>query len=368
MVKFILSQIKQYKKSTILSAFFTILEVVMELITPLLMAIVIDEGIQSSNLNNIYKYIFIMLIAAIIAVILGVLSSKYAADASSGVACILREGMYKNIQTFSFSNIDKYSTAGLITRLTTDVTNFQNAYQMIIRMCVKAPITLICAFAMVIFINAKISFIFFIAMIFLSIVIGLIIYKTLPLFSKVFEKYDNLNTDIQENISAIRVVKSYTRENYEKEKFNKSAYIIYKLFVKAESILALNSPTMMTSMYALIIAISWFGAKFIVLGTSTTGELTSLFTYISNILMSLMLLSMIFVMVSMSYASTKRIYEVLKEKTDIENPKNPIYEIENGDITFENVYFSYKKNNKYTLSNINLKIKQGQTIGIVGST
>ena len=284
MLKTLLKQIKQYRNASVLAAVFTVLEVILELIIPMLMASVIDNGIESGNINNVYVYGLCMIMTAVLGLVCGVLAGRYAAIASAGVASNIRDGMYENIQTFAFSNIDKYSTAGLITRLTTDVTNLQNAYQMIIRMCVRAPISLISALIMALYISAKMGGIFCIAIVFLTAVIAFILWKTIPIFSRVFQKYDDLNASVQENVTAIRVVKSYVREDYEKEKFNKAASLIYKLYVKAESRLALNNPAMMTAMYGCIIAISWVGAKMIVSGSLTTGELTSLFSYVTNIL------------------------------------------------------------------------------------
>ena len=370
MLKTLLKQIKQYRKASVLAAVFTVLEVILELIIPMLMASVIDNGIESGNINNVYFYGLCMIMTAVLGLVCGVLAGRYAAIASAGVASNIRDGMYENIQTFAFSNIDKYSTAGLITRLTTDVTNLQNAYQMIIRMCVRAPISLISALIMALYISAKMGGIFCIAIVFLIAVIVFILWKTIPIFSRVFQKYDNLNASIQENVTAIRVVKSYVREDYEKEKFNKAVSLVYKLYVKAESLLALNNPSMMTAMYGCIIAISWVGAKMIVSGSLTTGELTSLFSYVTNILISLMLISMIFVMVSMSFASAKRIAEVLDEKPDLKNPDSPAMVVENGNVQFNHVSFSYKKdgNGKKVLADINIDIKQGEVIGIVGST
>lgn len=370
MLKTLLKQIKQYRKASVLAAVFTVLEVILELIIPMLMASVIDNGIESGNINNVYFYGLCMIMTAVLGLACGVLAGRYAAIASAGVASNIRDGMYENIQTFAFSNIDKYSTAGLITRLTTDVTNLQNAYQMIIRMCVRAPISLISALIMALYISAKMGGIFCIAIVFLTAVIAFILWKTIPIFSRVFQKYDDLNASVQENVTAIRVVKSYVREDYEKEKFNKAASLIYKLYVKAESRLALNNPVMMTAMYGCMIAISWLGAKMIVSGGLTTGELTSLFSYVTNILISLMLISMIFVMVSMSFASAKRIAEVLDEKPDLKNPDSPAMVVENGNVQFNHVSFSYKKdgNGEKVLSDINIDIKQGEVIGIVGST
>lgn len=369
-VKTLMKQIRQYKKPSILSAAFTVLEVILELMIPLLMASVIDEGIEAHNMSNVYIYGGGMLVMAVLGLGCGILAGKYAAEASAGVACNLRDGMYENIQSFSFSNIDKYSTAGLVTRLTTDVTNVQNAYQMIIRMCVRAPISLTFALSMAVLISARISLIFAVAIAFLVTALGLIMYKTIPVFAQVFQKYDDLNASVQENVTAIRVVKSYVREEYEKSKFDKAVNNLYSLFVKAEGRLAFNNPSMMTAMYGCIVAISWFGAKMIINGSLTTGELTSLFSYVMNILVSLMLLSMIFVMVSMSIASAKRIAEVLNENTDLRNPENPCYEIIDGSVEFQHVDFSYKAegSGELVLTDIDIHVNSGETVGIIGST
>lgn len=369
MLKTILAQVKQYKLASILSIVFAAAEVVMEVIIPLLTARIIDNGISVGNIRNVYIYGGAMILAACLSLSFGVLAGKFAAKASTGVACNLRDSMYENIQSFSFANIDKFSTAGLVTRLTTDVTNVQNAYQMIIRMCVRAPFTLIAALFMSMLISVKISMIFVAAIIFLAVILGSIIAKVMPLFNSVFQKYDDLNASVQENVSAIRVVKAFVREDYEKGKFQSAADNLYKMFVKAESFLAFNNPAMMVSVYGCITAIGWFGAKMINSQTLTTGELTQLLQYVMSIMMSLMMLSMIFVMVTMSVASIKRIAEVLNEKSDLANPENPVYEIENGDVEFRNVAFAYnKKSKKPVLSNINLKINGGETIGIIGGT
>jgi ATP-binding cassette subfamily B protein len=304
-----------------------------------------------------------------VSLLFAVLAGRFGATASSGFASNVREAMYENIQTYSFSNIDKYSTAGLVTRLTTDVTNLQNSYQMILRMCVRAPFMLVCALIACFSINAKLSLIFIVAIIFLVSALAFIITHTMKIFDVVFKKYDALNASVQENVSAIRVVKAYVREDYENEKFTAAAENLYKLFVKAESLLAFNNPVMMVSVYGCIIGISWFGAHFIVNGAMTTGDLSAMFSYVMSILMSLMMLSMVFVMITMSMASARRIVEVIDEKSDIENPKEPVMEVADGSITFKNVQFSYKNGTgKNTLSDINLDIKSGETIGIIGGT
>lgn len=369
MVKTLMGEIRKYKKDSLLTPLFAALEVIMEVLIPFITAVIIDQGIEAGNVHKVYQYGGAMIVMALLSLTFGVLAGKYAASASSGFACNLRDGMYENIQTFSFANIDKYSTAGLVTRMTTDVTNVQNAYQMILRIAVRAPMTLICSMIMCMIINAKLSLIFLAAIGVLAVVLILIMTRTTKIFDIVFQKYDALNASVQENVSAIRVVKAYVREEHEDDKFTKAAENLYKLFVKAEGILALNNPAMMLVIYGCILALSWFGAKFIVVGSLTTGELTSMFSYIMSIMMSLMMLSMIFVMISMSAASGRRIAEVLTEEPDIVNPENPSTEIRDGSIDFHHVGFSYKKNSEEeTLSDIDLHIKSGETIGIIGGT
>ncbi len=369
MLKTILAQVRQYKLPSVLSIVFAAAEVVMEVILPLLTAGIIDEGINAGNLSKVYLYGGLMILAALLSLTFGILAGKFAAQASTGVACNLRDAMYENIQTYSFANIDKFSTAGLVTRLTTDVTNIQNAYQMIIRICVRAPFTLVSALVMSMLVSVKVSMVFIVAIIFLGCILAVIIRTTMPLFDKVFHRYDDLNASIQENVSAIRVVKAFVREEYENTKFEKAAENIYKMFVKAESNLAFNNPAMMISVYGSILLISWFGAKMITVRDLTTGELTQLFQYVMSILISLMMISMIFVMLSMSIASIRRICEVLNETSDLANPKHPICSVDNGSVVFENVSFSYRKDSqKSVLSNINLDIRAGETIGIIGGT
>lgn len=369
-IKTLLKEVGQYKTVSGLTVLFTAFEVTLELIIPMLMAALIDEGIEKGDISSVYLYGGLMLFAAVLSLISGVSAGKFAADASAGVACNLRDHMYENIQTYAFPNIDKYSTAGLVTRLTTDVTNVQNAWQMLIRICVRAPISLIFALCMSVMISARISTVFAVAIVFLAFVLIFIMVKTMPLFTKVFEKYDNLNASVQENVTAIRVVKSFVREDYEKEKFKKAADTLYRMFVKAEGILALNNPSMYLAMYGCIIALSWFGAKMIVGGTLTTGQLTSLFSYVTNILMALMVLSMVFVMVTMSAASARRIAEVLNETPDIVQPEEPVTEIVDGSIDFEHVSFTYKKggSGEMVLDDVDLHIHSGETIGILEST
>ncbi len=369
MVKTLLGQVKQYKKASLLTPLFTALEVVMEVLIPWVTSLIIDRGIEAGNIQQVYFYGGIMVIMAMASLTFGILAGKYAASASSGLACNLREGMYENIQRFSFSNIDKYSTAGLVTRLTTDVTNVQNAYQMILRMCTRAPLMLISAMVMCFFINARLSLVFVAAIVVLGLALALIILKTTKIFDQVFKKYDALNESVQENVSAIRVVKAYVREDYENTRFSKAATNLYRLFVKAEGILAFNNPVMMFVIYGCILGISWLGAQMIVVGSLTTGELTAMFSYIMNIMMSLMMLSMIFVMVTMSLASCRRIAEVLEEQADIKDPVRPLTDVESGSIDFEQVHFAYKKGSgKETLSAIDLHIRAGETIGIIGGT
>lgn len=365
----ILNQIKQYKKATVLTPIFTALEVIMEVLLPFITAMIIDKGLQQENMNAVYQYGAIMIVMAICSLFFGAMAGKYAASASSGLACNLRESMYERIQTFSFSNIDKFSTAGLVTRMTTDVTNVQNAFQMIIRIAVRAPLMMITSMIMCFLIHAQLSLVFLAGIFFLAIILIIILKKASSVFDIVFQKYDDLNASVQENISAIRVVKAYVREDYEDNKFKKAANKLYELFVKAESLVAINNPAMMLVVYACITAVSWFGAKFIVAGDMTTGELTSLFSYIMSVMMSLMMFSMIFVMITMSSASIHRISEVLREISSLDNPNSPVMELKDGSIDFEHVNFSYKKGTgKETLKDINLHIKSGETIGIIGGT
>ena len=369
MVKTLFRQIKQYKKVSILTPIFTALEVVMEVAIPFVIAYIIDDGISAGNMGNVYLYGGLMLVIAFLSLLFGALAGKYAAAASSGFACNLREGMYENIQRFSFSNIDKFSTAGLVTRMTTDVTNLQNAYQMVLRIAVRAPVMLICSLAMCFFINAEMSSVFLVAIAVLAVGLIFIMLTTMKIFDQVFRKYDDLNASVQENVSAIRVVMAFVREEHENEKFSKAAQNLYRMFVKAESRLAFNTPLMMLVIYSCMIGLSWLGAHNIVAGTLTEGELTSMFTYVMSVLMSLMMLSMIFVMITMSLASGRRIVEVLEEKPDITNPQNPVMEVESGDIDFNQVNFSYKHGSgEDTLRNIDLHIKSGETIGIIGGT
>lgn len=369
MIKTLGTQIKEFKRDSILTPIFMILEVIMEMIIPLLMASIIDEGVEKGNIRHICIVGGCMILAALGGLFAGIMGGKCAANASAGFARNLRNAMYENIQTFSFSNIDKFSTAGLITRLTTDVSNMQNAYQMLLRMFTRAPSSLICAMIMAFSINARLSLIYLAAVILLGGCLFLIMSHTTKYFQQVFKKYDELNASIQENVAGIRVVKAYVREDYENKKFSKASKNVYQMFVKAEKILTLNSPLMQFTVYGCILGISWLGAKMIVVNSLTTGELMSLLTYCMNILMSLMMLSMIFVMVTMSMASAQRITQVLNEKADLVNPEQPVREVRDGSIVFENVDFSYKAESKEpVLKDINLKIHAGETVGIIGGT
>ena len=369
MIKTLAKCIGKYKKESIITPIFTAVEVFLEILIPFITASIIDKGIQAGDMRKVGIYGGIMLVIAFLSLFCGIQAGKYAAAASTGFACNLREKMYENIQTFSFSNIDKFSTAGLVTRMTTDVTNVQNAYQMIIRIAVRAPLMMICSITMCVIISPRLSLIFFVALIFLGFVLFFIIYKVTPVFTSGFEKYDELNASVQENISGIRVVKAFVREDHEKKKFNKAADNLYKTFVKAESFLAFNNPTMMLVVYGCIVALSWFASHFIVSGSITTGNLTSMFSYVMSMLMSLMMLSMIFVMVSMSAASARRISEVLNEKADLANPEKPYEEVEDGRIDFNHVNFSYRKNStEDTLHDIDIHINAGETICIIGGT
>ncbi len=369
MIKTLAKCIGKYKKESIITTIFTAVEVFLEILIPFITASIIDKGIQAGDMRKVGIYGGIMLIIAFLSLFCGIQAGKYGAAASTGFACNLREKMYENIQTFSFSNIDKFSTAGLVTRMTTDVTNVQNAYQMIIRSVVRAPLMMICSITMCVIISPRLSIIFLVALIFLGFVLFFIIYKVTPVFTSGFEKYDELNASVQENISGIRVVKAFVREEHENKKFNKAADNLYKTFVKAESFLAFNNPTMMLVVYGCIVALSWFASHFIVSGSITTGNLTSMFSYVMNMLMALMILSMIFVMVSMSAASARRISEVLNEKTDLANPEKPYEEVEDGRIDFNHVNFSYRKNStEDTLHDIDIHINAGETIGIIGGT
>lgn len=369
MIKTITENLKGFKRDSVLTPIFMILEVIMEMIIPLMMASIVDNGVDKGDMAHIYKMGVWMFVAAVFGLTVGILGGRYGARASAGLAKNLRGKMYENIQTFSFANIDKFSTAGLVTRLTTDVTNVQNAYQMILRMGTRAPFSLIFAMIMAFTINAKLSSVYLGAVAFLGVCLFFIIRRTMKYFNEVFKKYDDLNASVQENVSAIRVVKAFVREDYEKEKFTTASGNLYKMFVNAEKGMVLNMPIMQITVYTCILLISWLGAKMIVIDGLKTGQLMNLLTYCMNILMSLMMLSMIFVMVTMSSASIKRIGEVLEEKADIVNPENPVLEVKDGSIEFKNVSFRYHKTSEEpVLNNINLSIKSGETIGILGGT
>lgn len=369
MIRTLFSQLKEYRTASLLSPLFTALEVIMEILIPFIIAELIDKGIEAGNIHEVYRYGAIMLIMAFFSLAFGVLAGRFVAKASSGFACNLREGMYANIQTFSFANIDKYSTAGLVTRMTTDVTNVQNAYQMVLRIAVRSPLMLICSLVMCFVISPQLSSIFFVAIVILAAALIFIMMRTTKIFTEVFRKYDDLNASVQENVSAIRVVKAFVREDRENEKFEKAATRLYRLFVKAEGLLALNNPVMMFVVYGCILALSWFGAHFIVVGSLTTGNLTSLFSYVMSVLMSLMMLSMVFVMITMSAASGRRIAEVLEEKPYLTNPDEPLTTVRDGSIDFDHVDFAYRHGSgELVLHDIDLHIHAGETIGIIGGT
>ncbi len=341
----------------------------MEILLPFITSIIIDRGLEQANLPVVYRYGALMVVMALLSLAFGAGSGKFAASASSGLAANLREAIYNNIQTFSFSNIDKFSVPGLVTRMTTDITNVQNAFMMVIRIAVRSPLTLIFSYIMCVIISPKLSLTFLIAVVFLVVVLGAIMVVTMKIFNEVFRRYDDLNASVQENISAIRVVKAFVREDHENQKFSKASAGLYRLFVKAEGLLAFNNPAMMTAVYFCIVMVSWLGAQFIVAGEMTTGELTSLFSYVMSLLMSLMMLSMVVVMISMSMASIRRISEVLNEKADLAEPAEPVCEVPDGSIDFDHVTFSYKRGSgKNALTDIDLHIKSGETIGVIGGT
>lgn len=369
MLKTLMKQIKQYRTASLLTPLFAGLEVLMEVLIPFVTAWLIDRGIQAGDMAAIWKYGLMMLGLAFLSLLFGVAAARTAARASAGFACNLRDALYSHIQEFSFSNIDKFSTAGLVTRMTTDVTNVQNAFQMLLRIAVRAPLTLICSMVMCFVINRELSTVFLGAVIVLAVALYFIVRFVMKLFDRVFKQYDVLNACVQENVSAIRVVKAFVREEYENTKFGKAAESLYRLFVKAETTIALNGPVMMLIVYGCIIALSWFGAQFIVAGSLTTGELTSLFSYVMSVLMSLMMLSMIFVMLTMSMAAGRRIAEVLDEQPDLTNPEHPLTSVRDGSIDFNNVTFSYRHGSgEATLKDIDLHIHSGETIGIIGGT
>ena len=369
MIKKLASHLGEYKRAAILTPMFSALEAVMDILLPTIMAFIIDLGIEKGDMNAIVKYGLLTFAVAAIALLLGVLAGKYAAEASTGFAGNLRDAMYENIQHYSFSNIDKFSTAGLVTRMTTDVTNLQNAFQMMERMCVRAPVHLVFALIMAFSIGGPLALIFVAAVAFLLAVLASIMVPTFKIFDRVFKNYDNLNSSVQENVSAIRVVKSFVREGFENEKYTKACEGLYQQFVNAESRLSFNSPAMLTAIYGCNIALSWFGAKYILHGALTTGQLNALFGYIMNILMALMMLSMAFVMISMSAASAKRIVEVLDETTDLPPAKAPVQEVKDGSIRFDHVTFKYKHGSgQPVLNDITFDIKPGETLGIIGGT
>jgi ATP-binding cassette subfamily B multidrug efflux pump len=369
MIKKLVSHLGEYKRAAVLTPLFAALEAVMDVLLPTIMAFIIDLGIEKGDMHAIIKYGLLTFLVAAVALLLGVLAGKYAAEASTGFAGNLRDAMYENIQHYSFSNIDKFSTAGLVTRMTTDVTNVQNAFQMIERMCVRAPVHLVFAMFMAVVIGGPLSLVFVVAVAFLVAVLAAIMIPTFRIFDRVFKNYDNLNASVQENVSAIRVVKSFVREGFENEKYTAACESLYKQFVNAESRLSFNNPAMLTAVYSCNIALSWLGAKYVLHGAITTGQLNALFGYIMNILMALMMLSMAFVMIAMSAASAKRIVEVLDERTDLPPAKQPVQQVADGGIEFEHVTFKYKHGSgQPVLNDITFRIKPGETLGIIGGT
>ena len=369
MIKKLVSHLGEYKAASIKTPLFATLEAIMDVLLPTIMAFIIDQGIEKGDMNAIIRYGLLTFLVAAIALVLGVLAGKYAAEASTGFAGNLRDAMYENIQHYSFSNIDKFSTAGLVTRMTTDVTNVQNAFQMILRMCVRAPVHLVFAMFMAVVIGGPLSLVFVVAVAFLVAVLAAIMIPTFRIFDRVFKNYDNLNASVQENVSAIRVVKSFVREGFENEKYTAACESLYKQFVNAESRLSFNNPAMLVAVYSCNIALSWFGAKYVLHGAITTGQLNALFGYIMNILMALMMLSMAFVMIAMSAASAKRIVEVLDEHTDLPPAKQPVQQVADGSIQFDHVTFKYKHGSgQPVLNDISFTIRPGETLGIIGGT
>ena len=369
MIKKLVSHLGEYKAASIKTPLFAALEAIMDVLLPTIMAFIIDQGIEKGDMNAILKYGLLTFLVAVVALALGVLAGKYAAEASTGFAGNLRDAMYENIQHYSFSNIDKFSTAGLVTRMTTDVTNVQNAFQMILRMCVRAPVHLVFAMFMAVVIGGPLSLVFVVAVAFLVAVLAAIMIPTFHIFDRVFKNYDNLNASVQENVSAIRVVKSFVREGFENEKYTAACESLYKQFVNAESRLSFNNPAMLVAVYGCNIALSWFGAKYVLHGAITTGQLNALFGYIMNILMALMMLSMAFVMIAMSAASAKRIVEVLDEHTDLPPAKQPVQQVADGSIQFDHVTFKYKHGSgQPVLNDISFTIQPGETLGIIGGT
>ena len=369
MIKKLVSHLGEYKAASIKTPLFAALEAIMDVLLPTIMAFIIDQGIEKGDMNAIIRYGLLTFLVAAIALVLGVLAGKYAAEASTGFAGNLRDAMYENIQHYSFSNIDKFSTAGLVTRMTTDVTNVQNAFQMILRMCVRAPVHLVFAMFMAVVIGGPLSLVFVVAVVFLVAVLAAIMIPTFRIFDRVFKSYDNLNASVQENVSAIRVVKSFVREGFENEKYTAACESLYKQFVNAESRLSFNNPAMLVAVYGCNIALSWFGAKYVLHGAITTGQLNALFGYVMNILMALMMLSMAFVMIAMSAASAKRIVEVLDEHTDLPPAKQPVQQVADGSIQFDHVTFKYKHGSgQPVLNDISFTIQPGETLGIIGGT
>ena len=365
----VLHQLGRFKRDTFLCIGLCTLEVIMEILLPFITSIIIDRGLEQANLPVVYRYGIVMVALALLSLAFGAAAGKFAASASSGLAANLREAIYNNIQTFSFSNIDKFSVPGLVTRMTTDITNVQNAFMMVIRIAVRSPLMLIFSYIMCLIISPKLSLTFLIAVVFLIVVLGAIMVVTMKIFNQVFRRYDDLNASVQENISAIRVVKAFVREDHENDKFGKASDNLYRLSVKAEGLLAFNNPAMMTAVYFCIIMVSWLGSQYIVIGDMSTGELSSLFSYVMSLLMSLMMLSMVVVMISMSMASIRRISEVLNERPDLKEPAEPVFEVADGSIDFDHVNFSYKHGSgKNALTDIDLHIKSGGTIGVIGGT
>ena len=368
-MKTVLHQLGHFKRDTFLCIGLCTLEVIMEILLSFITSLIIDRGLEQANLPVVYRYGILMVVMALLSLTFGAAAGKFAASASSGLAANLREAIYNNIQTFSFSNIDKFSVPGLVTRMTTDITNVQNAFMMVIRIAVRSPLMLVFSYVMCLIISPKLSLTFLIAVVFLIAVLGGIMVVTMKIFTEVFRRYDDLNASVQENISAIRVVKAFVREDHENDKFGRASDNLYRLSVKAESLLAFNNPAMMTAVYFCIVMVSWLGSQYIVIGDMSTGELTSLFSYVMSLLMSLMMLSMVVVMISMSMASIRRISEVLNERPDLQEPAEPVFEVPDGSIDFDHVTFSYKHGSgKNALTDIDLHIKSGETIGVIGGT
>ncbi len=369
MIKKLASHLGEYKGAAIITPILSALEAIMDVLLPLLMSYIIDQGIEKGDMNAVLKYGLLTFLVALFALFLGLMAGRMAAKASAGYAGNLRDAMFERIQRYSFTNIDKFSTAGLVTRMTTDVTNIQNAFQMLTRMCVRAPVHLVFALVMAVIINPHLTLIFVVAILFLVLVLSCIMFPTIKIFDRVFKSYDSLNASVQENVAAIRVVKSFVREQHEDDKYTKACQNLYNQFVKAESRLSFNNPSMLVAVYGCNLALSWFGAHFVLKGTITTGQLNALFGYVMNILMSLMMLSMVFVMLSMSVASCHRIIEVLDETSDLAPAKKPVKEVKDGSVEFDHVSFMYKHGTgSPVLSDITFDIKPGETLGIIGGT